>query len=208
MYHLVLAGVDVGKHAQFFEALGRQVLRLVEDQHDAPARGVFVDQIVLQLLEELHVAHVRVETDAERVQDPLDQFAPPALGVGNEPDCDLVSKLAQKFPEERGLPATDAPGDKRDRCAAEDAELQHRIGAPVLRRPEQEIRIRDERERTLAEPEEVHVEADAALVVRCWLHGLVHPQSTSHAAGHLPDTRPPRINLPRSARNLAGQMVT
>src|SRR5690606_11299157 len=110
--------------------------------------------------------------------------------------------------EKRGLSAPHTARDERDRRTAEDAELQHRIGAPVLRRPEQEVRVRHERERTLAKPEEVHVKADAALVVRCWLHRLVHPQSTSHAAGHLPDTRPPRIYLRRSARNLTGQMVT
>ena len=190
---LVLAGVDVGQHPKLFEAFGREVLRLVEDQHDAAARGVFVDQVVLELLEKLDVADIGVEGDAERVEHPLDQLAPSALRIRDEAHGDLVAELAQKLAQERRLAAADAAGDERDRCTAEDAELQHRIGAPVLRRPEQEIRVGHEREGTLAEPEEVHVEADAVPFVRCGLHNLVHPQSISRAAGGC--SNPVRLGL-------------
>ena len=176
---LVLARVDVGQHPQLFQAFRRQVLRFVEDQHDPPSGGIFVDQEILKLLEQLHIADRRVEGDAKRVQHPLDQLAPPALRVRDQPHRHPRAKLAQKLAQQRGLAAADPTGHQCDRRPRQDAEFQHRIGAPVLGRPEQEIRVGNKREGTLAESEEIHVEADAG-IFRSGLDDLVHPSVFRH----------------------------
>ena len=69
----------------------------------------------------------------------------------------------------------DTAGDERDRGTRQDAKLQNRIGAAMLRGPEQEVRIGDEREGTLPESEEIHVKADIACVFCSGLHDLIHP---------------------------------
>ena len=130
---LVLARIDVGQHPKLFEAFRRKVLGLVEYEHDPPACRIFVDQKILKLLEKLHIADCRVERHAQRVQDPLDQFATTALRVRDQAHGDLRTELAQQLAQKGRLAATYATCHQRDRRARKNAKFQDRIGATVLR---------------------------------------------------------------------------
>ena len=93
LHHLVLAGVDVGQHPQFFKAFLRQVLRLVKDQKRAPAGGIFGDHEILHRLEQMHIAGIVVKALPQRVQNPLDQRAAPALGIRDQRHRQRVVQL-------------------------------------------------------------------------------------------------------------------
>ena len=158
LHQHVLVGIDVGQHPQLLEPLHRQVLRLVEDQDDAPPGGIFGKQEVLQLLEHLHVARRRIDRNLQRVQDPLDQLAPVALGVGDQPDGDILVDLRQQLLQQRGLARADLAGHQGDRRLRQDPVFEHREGLLVLAGPVEKPRIRDQREGPLGQAEEGRIE--------------------------------------------------
>lgn len=154
LQQLVLVRVDVGEHPQLFERLRRQVLRLVEDQRGASAGGVFLDQEVLELPEELHVGLRRVGLLPQRHKHPMQQLAAPALGVRDQPDAVVLRDLVEQLAHQRRLAGADLAGDDRDRRMGGDAVFQHRVGLGVRRRPVEELGVGQQRERPLGEAEE------------------------------------------------------
>ena len=172
---LVLVGVDVGEHPELLERLGREVLRLVEDQHGAPAGGVFLDQEVLELGEELHVAGVGLGRHPERHQHPVQELAAVALGVGDQPDGEVLGQAPEQVAQQRGLAGADLAGDHRDRRMRQHAVLEHRVGAGVVLRPVEEVGVGQERERPLGQPE--------VLVVDRQRTRHTHPTPTRPPAG-------------------------
>jgi hypothetical protein len=82
---------------------------------------------------------------------PLQQLAPPADRVGEQPDGDLVVEAAQQLAHQRGLAAADPAGDDGDTRLAQDAVFEHRIGHLVAGRPIQKIGIRHDGERLFRE---------------------------------------------------------
>src|SRR6185503_2327149 len=76
---LELVGIDIGNHAQMFERLRLEILRLIDDQYGPSSIGELTIQKILQLLEKIRI--ITIERLPERHQDPLQQFLPPLRGV-------------------------------------------------------------------------------------------------------------------------------
>ena len=159
---LVLVGVDVGEHAQLFQALAAQVLRLVEDQ-DHPAAGRSIPR---------SGRSGTARTDRHR--------SPPAASAGPAPAAPSAearpgrhgrwrsgptrTSVVQRFQQvmqQRGLARPHLAGDQRDRRAGQQPVFQHREGAAVRRRPVQEIRIGHQRERPLGQAEMLGIDSRA-----------------------------------------------
>ena len=158
LHHLVLTGVDIGQHPQFFQAFLAEVLRFVENQDRSASGGVFGDHEILHRLKEVHIARVVIKAHAEGVHHPLDERPAPALGVGDQRDRRRAVEPQQKLAQQRGLAAADVAGQQRDRRPRDHTEFQNREGAAVFARPEQKVGVGQKGERALAEPEEGGVE--------------------------------------------------
>jgi hypothetical protein len=66
--------------------------------------------------------------------------------------------MLEKLLDQRRLAGADLARDHGDRRPREDAVFEDRVGAAVQRRPEDEVRIRQQREGTLPQIEVVGVE--------------------------------------------------
>ena len=126
----------------------------------------------------------------ERHQHPVQELAPVALRVGDEPDGQVLGQAPEQVAQERGLAGADLAGDHRDRRVRQHAVFQHGVGPRVVLRPVEEVRVGQEREGSLGQPEMV----------------VVDPQRTRHthpAPTHPPssgtNTAHPRLNSSKSS---------
>src|SRR6056297_1209012 len=154
LQELVVTGIDVGQHPQFFKAVAVEVLCLVEDEHDTPARRIFREKEVLKTLEEPNIVLVRIRLETERLQRPVQQFTAIAMRIGNKPEPDLRSALCEQSVKQCRLARPDIARQKGDRRTGQHPVLQHRESAPMMAGPEQEALIRRQSEGTLGQPEE------------------------------------------------------
>ena len=154
---LVLVGIDVGQHPKLFQPFDGKVLRLVDQQDDAPTVGVFLLHVFLQALEHRYVGPAQICLDRERVQHPLQKLAPPSLRVRDQAQSHVVVQRLEQFLDQRGLARADLAGDDGDGRARDDAEFENREGTPMRPGPEQEVRIGQERERPFGKAEILNV---------------------------------------------------
>ena len=166
LQQFVLVGVDVGEHPQLLQTFAGQVLGLVKDQDHPAARSIFGNQILLKAAEQVDIGLVRPGRLGQRQKHPAEQLAPVTMGIGNQPDPHIVAHRFQKVMQKRGLAGADVAGDQRDRRAGQDAIFQNRIGALVQGRPVEKARVRDQRKRPLAHPEEACVNIQRACHAR------------------------------------------
>ena len=165
LHQVVLARVDVGEHPQLLERRAAEVLRLVEDEHHAAAGGVLVDQVGLEPREQVDVALFRLRRLVERQHGPAQDLAAVALGVGDHADHQILLHRIEQMVEQRGLAGPHLPGQQRDGRARHHPVLEHREGSLVHRAPEQERRVRDQREGPFMQVEVIGVETDGGTLV-------------------------------------------
>ena len=85
------------------------------------------------------------------------------MGVGDQPHLHLFAHRAQQLVHQRGLARTHLAGDQRDRRTGDDPVFQHRVGALVGGRPEQEIGIGHQRKGALGQSEKACVDVNGAV---------------------------------------------
>ena len=91
----------------------REVLRLIDHQYHAAAVGIFLDDEILQALEQGYVALGVVGIHGQCVQHPLQKLAAIALCVRDQPDRDMLLHIGQELLHESGLARPDLAGDQR-----------------------------------------------------------------------------------------------
>lgn len=153
---VVLLGVDVGEHADLFQALDAEVLRLVDDQHHRVAGGVLADQELDEIVVELDLGLAFV-LQAIGHHDPLGHFAEVVVGEVDQPDTQLRPDLVEQAIDERGLAAAHLAGDDGEALAVLDAVLEQRQRRGVALRHVEERGIGQQREGAFLEAVEVLV---------------------------------------------------
>ncbi len=159
LQQLLRRGLEVGQQAHLLEHVGVEVLRLVHQQHDAPAAAVRVEQEMReQVNQRLYAAgralrHLHVQLVADREQE---------LGRGDARVQDqrhvaVRRQLPEQAAQHRRLAGSDLAGQLDE--AAGLAEAVGEVGKG-LRVPLAEVeiaRVRRDRERLLVQPEETRI---------------------------------------------------
>ncbi len=146
------ADLEVGQHAQLFERRDRQILRLVDDQQDAPAGPRLLAELLLDPVEQLRLGDA-LAGEAEALADEAKHVV--AFNLGRD-DADRVQPLAvdrrHQVGDQCGLARADVAGDGDEPFALGQAvaEIGHRllVGAALI----PEARIRSELKGTVGKP--------------------------------------------------------
>ena len=167
LQQFVLVRIDVGEHAQLFQRFPAQVLRLVENQDDPALFGIFLDEVSLKQPEQIDIGGLRRRHLIERQQDPAQQLAAVAMGIGDQADPHIVADLFQQVMQQRRLARTDLAGDQGDRGAGQQAIFQDGKGAFVRDRPEQKVGIGHQRKRALGQAEVAGIDIEGTDSIHC-----------------------------------------
>ena len=170
LQQLALARLEVGEQAQLLQHVGRQVLRLVDDEHVVAPGGVGAQQEVVQRIEVvLHRGRLLVAArhgDVELVADRLQQLDHRELGIEDVGDVAVGRDLLQEQAAHRGLAGADLARQQHE--AAPAAQPIEQVGQrlPVALAHEQVARVRRDGERLALQPEiwRIHGRKDNAPV--------------------------------------------
>ena len=163
LQQLALTGLQVGQQAQLLQHIGREVLRLVDDEHIALAPGVAGQQVGVERIEVVLdgrranalVLHLNVKFAADR----LEQVADGQLGVEDVGDPAVLGQLFEEATAHRGLASADFATEQHKTTAAPNAVEQMRQRLPMALAHEEVARVRCNGKRALFEPEKLGVHA-------------------------------------------------
>jgi hypothetical protein len=186
LQQLAFLRFQVGQQAQQFQQLGRQRLRLVDDQHELLARGVARQQVVVQRIGPglQAVGRRPGQRDAELLAHRLQQFHRRQFGVVDVGHLVAGRDLLQEAAADGGLAGADPAGQQHEAAAALQPVQQVGQCFAVHRAQVQEARVRRDRERLLLQAEE----------------GRVHGAEDSGRARPVTRAPPPRVLMPLPPR--------
>ena len=146
---LRLLCLEIREHPHLFEGGECEVLRFVDhQQHEAPRRAL-ADQEITQLAQHARLARFRFAAEID--ENRLEELVRLQHRVHETCDGRLAIEPAQQRLKERRLARSDLARDHHEPGLALDAETQVAQGLSVYAARVQVIRVRAERERTLAE---------------------------------------------------------
>ena len=168
LQQLALVGFQVGQQAQLLQHIGRQVLRLVDDEHAALAGGVTLEQKGVERVDVvLDRGRVRggSRRDVELLADRLQQLGDGELGVEDVGHMAAGRNLLQEAAADGGLAGADVAGEQHKAAAgtacvmarAGHAIQQVRQRLPVALAHEQVARVGRDRKRVLRQAEMLRV---------------------------------------------------
>ena len=147
---------EVGKQAHLLQCVLRHHVRLVDQDDDAPPRGVEPDQMLLQLAQR-HRAPLG-ELELELIGDGVQDLVARERGRGEVDRRHLGRQPLHQHAAQHGLAAADLARDLDDAFV-----VQHRVGErfqcrAALGALEEEIGVRRDAERRLVQPEVLEIE--------------------------------------------------
>jgi hypothetical protein len=154
LQQLLRVGLEVGEQAHLLQRFGRQVLRLVDDQHDPQPFRVGLQQVGVERVDQaLVLAEAAAQRDVQLARDRLEQLHRVEQRVEDQRDARVRGQLLEQQPADRRLARADLAGELHEAAAAAlaDAEQQVRERVPVALAQEDEARIRGDGERRLAQ---------------------------------------------------------
>src|SRR5690606_4860652 len=157
LQQLLRRRLEVRQEAYLLEQLGTERLRLVDDQHDAAALGVRLQEVAVQRGDQLSRRGFLRIWDAQLLADVLEKIPRRELRIEDQRDLGLLGKLLEEAADQRRLARADLAGELDEAAAFGDAvdQMSERVGMPAA---QVEVpRIRRDRERFLVEPEEFRV---------------------------------------------------
>ncbi len=161
LQQLALVGLEVGQQAQLLQHLGRQHLRLVDDQHVVLADRVRLEQELVQRVEVVldgRLAAQRLRCrNAELLADRLQQLDHRELGVEDVRDVGAARDLLEEAAAHGGLAGADLAAEQHEAAAAVHAVQQVRERLAVALAHEQVARVRGDREGLVLQAEEGRV---------------------------------------------------
>ena len=135
LQQLLRFGLEIGEQAHLLEHLGREVLRLVHHQHDAPAVGVRLQQVVAQQVDQVLEAALRA-----RPRTPMPSSSQMAsrnsAGVMRGFRISAISaclrRLRQQRADHRGLAGAHLAGELDEAAGLVDAvdQVRQRLRVP------------------------------------------------------------------------------
>ena len=154
--------LEVGEQSHLLERLRAEVLRLVDDQHDAPCASVRLEQVVPQQIHEgLGTAlagfrHGHMQFFADRQQELGGRDA----RIEDQGDFGIARQLLEQAADDRGLAGADFTRqlDEPSRLVDTVQKMRQRLGVPLTE--VQVAGVRRDRERFFLEPEKACVHAD------------------------------------------------
>jgi hypothetical protein len=161
LQQLALVRFKVGQQAQLFEHVGRQVLRLVDDEHIVIAlrmagQQVAVDRVDIGLDADRPRAHRR-QVDAVFVAHRQQQLFHRQLGIEDVGEPAIGGNLLDEAAAHGGLAGPDFAGQQHEAAAAAHAVEQVRQRFPMAFAHEQIARVGGDRKRRLLEAEVMRV---------------------------------------------------
>src|SRR5690606_3973978 len=147
---LLAARLEIREQAHLLERVLRERLRLVDDQEDAPAPLLLLEQEPVELAHQVAAAQTfggQTELGADRLQ----QLDGAAARIEEEGDLELALEPLEQRPTEGGLARADLAGHGDEALALLDAVEQVGQGFAVGRREIEEARVRAQREGLLSQ---------------------------------------------------------
>ena len=161
LQQLALVGLEVGEQAQLLEHVGREHLRLVDDEDVVLADGVGLEQEVVERvdvgLDRRRLAVGGGDRHVELVADRLQQLDHGELRIEDVGDVAALRDLLEEAAADGRLAGADLAREQHEAAAAADAVEQVRQRLAVALAHVEVARIRRERERLLLQAEEPHV---------------------------------------------------
>ncbi len=159
LQQLLRRGLEVGEQAHLLEHVGREVLRFVHHQHDAPAAAVRVEQ---EMREQVHqrldaAGGLRRHVHLQLVADALQEFGGRHPRVQDQRDIAVGRELLQQAAQHRGLAGADLAGELDEAAGLADAVGQVRQRLRVALAEVEVARVRRDRERLFVQPEKASV---------------------------------------------------
>ena len=157
---LLRGGFEVGQQPHLFQGGSREILCLVDQDHDGLAFRVRLQQKLVEPIRKLlRVAPGGARVHPELFADRLQQLGRFQQWIENQCSLDLTRKILQKEATDRCLAGADFPGQLHEPPAAAGADAVAQMGQCVLVAvaQEDEPRIRRNRERRRVESEMLQI---------------------------------------------------
>ena len=161
---------EIGQQAHLLERIDREVLRLVDDEHDAKALRVRIEQIRVQRVgQRLEAAAAAGDVELELLAHRLDELDRRELRIQHQRNPRVLRQLLEQQPTQRRLAGADLARQLHEAAAAAlaDAIEQVRQRIAVAFGQEHVARVRRDRERRLAQPVVFEVHGGATLPEGC-----------------------------------------
>ena len=161
LQQLALVRFQIGEQPHLLQHVGREILRLVDDQHRVPAPGMGVEQVVVDAVDEHLDAGIAGRVgDAEFDADGREQFLHRQLGVEDVGDIAGFRNLLEQAAADGRLARSDLAGEQDESAIAAHAVEQVRERLLVALAQVEVARVRRNGERRFGE-------AKVALVHEC-----------------------------------------
>ena len=143
-------GLEVREQPDLLERLGREVLRLVDDQQHAAALALLLEQELVELVRELR-ARASLREQPELGADRAQQIVAREHRIEDEGHLGVAAEPLEQRAAERGLAGADLAGHRDEALALLDPVEDVRERLAMRGREEQEAGIRGQRERLLTQ---------------------------------------------------------
>ncbi len=154
--HLLLGRLDAGEQADLLEHLVREVLRFIDDQQHAAAVRILLDQEFVERRQQLRLLHAE-RLEAELHQHGLQEFDRRDLRLVDLRDHHVLLELLEEGLDQGGLARADLAGDHHEAVGEPDRRLHVRLGARMVLRQVQELRVRSQPEGQFVQLEQFEV---------------------------------------------------
>jgi len=201
LQQLALVGLEVGQQAQLLQHAGRQVLRLVDDQHVVLPHGVRAQQELVErvdvVLDGRHARPLVPVGNVELRAHGLQQFLDRELGIEDVGHVAAIGQLLEEAAAHGGLAGADVAGQKHEPSPALHAVEKMRERFPVPLAHEEVARIGRDREGPLLQAEVALVHgrqgywprAHRVCVGGGWMGGTAASLSTGRPQSSGPDCK-------------------
>ena len=178
LQQLVLGRFQVGQQPHLLQRLRAEILRLVDDDHDAAALSVLDQEVSVESIHQRFVAVADPDrVDAQFLADRGQQFTRRHQGIEHESHPGVRRDLFEQTAAQRSLAGAHLPGelDETARTALADTVQQVREGVPVGGAQEHERRVGRNRERRFVQSKMLKVQGDNPGSVFQFEQGCVAP---------------------------------
>ena len=162
LQQLLRLGLEIREQPDLLEHLGREILRLVDHQHDPFAFGVRLEQVNAQQVDQVLETALGslLEVDAQLFADGEQELGRRHARIEDQRDLGMFRRLGQQRAHHRGLAGAHFTGELDEATGLVDAIDQVRQCLRVTFREEQETRIGRDGKRLFVEAEKRGVHGD------------------------------------------------
>src|SRR5262249_37285240 len=136
LQELLRRRLEIGQEADLLERIDREILRLVDDQHDAKPLRIRIEQVrVERVRQRLQAAALADEVELELLADRLDELDRAQLRIEDQRGARVLGQLLEQQAAQRRLAGADFAGQLHEAAAAALAdavqEVRERVAMPL-----------------------------------------------------------------------------